>query len=121
VLGACSIIGPSSFVRLFLAFFGSVMSGLLCASCYLYISAAPASHLWLDAVFVLVNPLGEHPLQEHKYAYMIWAGVTTLGLLRWYCGWECGFYDVVDEMRVDGKGRSGATAVLRKPLLRDEV
>jgi len=114
VVGLCSVIGPSSFVRAFLALVGSALGGLMCASCYLYIKAPPASHLWLDAVIVLFNPLGVHTLMEHKHAYMIWAGATTLGLLRWWCQCECGCYEYVDEMCVDAKsGRPGITAMLK--------
>lgn len=115
VLGGLSVVGPSSYVRFFLTLFGSAVGGLMVASCYSFIREPPADHEWLSAVFALIEVQGS--FHTHLHAYMIWGGFLALGLLRWLTRWECGFYDVVEEVQMGPDGRPTVTALLRKPLL----
>mmetsp|Transcript_25941 Transcript_25941/g.39438 ORF Transcript_25941/g.39438 Transcript_25941/m.39438 type:complete len:189 (-) Transcript_25941:403-969(-) len=112
VIGALAVIGPSSFVRFFLSLFGSTVAGLFCASCYVFFTAPPASKCWLDVIIILLS--GE---KYNKVAYLIWLGVSALGLLRWITGWECGFYEVVDELSVE-KRHVKSLWQMKKPLLK---
>mmetsp|Transcript_124180 Transcript_124180/g.359122 ORF Transcript_124180/g.359122 Transcript_124180/m.359122 type:complete len:300 (+) Transcript_124180:83-982(+) len=114
VLGALAVVGPSCYVRFFLATVGSCVAGLLVGSCYLYLKVPPESHLFLDTVFYLINGDGFHFNKgelhdQHMPAYALWATFFVLGMLRWKFRWECAFYEVVDEVQLRG--------TIRQPLL----
>lgn len=107
-LGVLAVAGPSSYVRCFLAIVGSFTAGLFASACASYFSGVAASPFWMDAVYTLLK--GNGSVAE----YVLWGTLLFLGILRWATGWECGLYDVVDEVEM---AESGQVTVLAKPLL----
>lgn len=105
-LGAFSIAGPSSFVRFFLAVVGSAVGGLMVGGCASYF--AGFSPFLLGSMGRLLHGYGT--IAE----YVLWFSLFFLGILRWFSGWECGLYAVVEEIEMDDQGQ---VAVLTEPLL----
>lgn len=80
VLGAFSIVGPSSYTRPFLAFVGSAVGGLMIVSSACVAWSDFAGHtqdiLWLDAALQLLGGKGSKP------SYVAWAVAVLIGALR---------------------------------------
>eukprot|EP00406_Dinophysis_acuminata_P008648 CAMPEP_0179230178 /NCGR_PEP_ID=MMETSP0797-20121207/10706_1 /TAXON_ID=47934 /ORGANISM="Dinophysis acuminata, Strain DAEP01" /LENGTH=387 /DNA_ID=CAMNT_0020937251 /DNA_START=40 /DNA_END=1204 /DNA_ORIENTATION=- len=81
VVGACAVLGPAAFVRLFLAVVGSGVAGLMVASCYVFFHAGEKAS-WVGTVLSVFT--GSGPL----YSYAIWAIFALVGVLRWWFGTE---------------------------------
>jgi len=110
VMGLVSIVGPSSFVRFYLALLGSAISGLLVAAFLNLFAGYSGSPFLMDCILSIVNGDGSY------FEYLVWGFFFFLGFLRWVTGWECGFYAYVDEVEM-GPGGSVTVPYLARPLL----
>jgi len=101
--GAVGVLGPLAAYRGFLAVAGSTTGGLLLASSVSYFAAAAHDRLgphatdepclW-DVAQCLLNGSG------FTSGYMLWVTLLALGMLRWFKGFECALYAVVDEVHM---------------------
>mmetsp|Transcript_94735 Transcript_94735/g.265270 ORF Transcript_94735/g.265270 Transcript_94735/m.265270 type:complete len:204 (+) Transcript_94735:99-710(+) len=101
VVGVLSIVGPSSWVRFFLAAIGSLVGGLAVGGCYLYVRVPPASHLYMDTMFYMLSGKGCATHDPHFPAYVLWATFFLFGLIRWKLRLECGLYTEVVDIPID--------------------
>mmetsp|Transcript_110748 Transcript_110748/g.319982 ORF Transcript_110748/g.319982 Transcript_110748/m.319982 type:complete len:231 (+) Transcript_110748:98-790(+) len=107
VMGVLSILGPSSFVNFFFALVGSAVASLFVAAFANITAGFSGSPFWFDSIWAMTGGRGS------ALEYVTWAALFSLGMLRWYTGWECGIYAVGDEVELEIEG----TFVLEKPLL----
>lgn len=109
ILGALAIAGPSSYVKGFLAVVGSFIAALFVAglTSYLFVGSLARSPFWLDNLSDILNFNGAFG------EYLFFLVFFVLGIGRWVTGWECGIYEVVDEVEM---GEDGQVA-MKEPLL----
>mmetsp|Transcript_12794 Transcript_12794/g.39536 ORF Transcript_12794/g.39536 Transcript_12794/m.39536 type:complete len:359 (+) Transcript_12794:74-1150(+) len=93
VLGALSILGPSTYTRPFLALVGSAVGGLLVASAASVAWTVMTGHasdqpMWLDSALVLLGGKGD------MCWYCIWGTALLLGAIRFCLQWDRQPHDV---------------------------
>jgi len=108
LLGVLGIAGPTAAVRFVYACIGSLTCGLMVASAAGLCTHSSGSELWLDAVASVASGKGTF------LEYALWLSLFSMGMLRWFFGWEFALYDEVDDLEL---GEGGAFMVLNRPLL----
>jgi len=114
-VGGLGILGPGALTRLFLSVAGSILAGLLVASCLallVHAQVEPGTRL-LDAVFSVLEGKGPYA------GYWLWLVASLLGVLRYLVGFECALWHYVDDVHVDESGRVvGIGSAASKPKSR---
>eukprot|EP00406_Dinophysis_acuminata_P079614 CAMPEP_0179260672 /NCGR_PEP_ID=MMETSP0797-20121207/26462_1 /TAXON_ID=47934 /ORGANISM="Dinophysis acuminata, Strain DAEP01" /LENGTH=257 /DNA_ID=CAMNT_0020968763 /DNA_START=133 /DNA_END=902 /DNA_ORIENTATION=- len=108
--GVLSIMGPSSFRRVFLALTGPMAGALMVASLFAFIFA-DSSTTWLDAMALLVVGKGS------AVGYMVWVALLAVAFCRWLFAWDFWLFDWVDEVCSADAVSNLCRDTLQKPLL----
>mmetsp|Transcript_45401 Transcript_45401/g.97331 ORF Transcript_45401/g.97331 Transcript_45401/m.97331 type:complete len:385 (+) Transcript_45401:89-1243(+) len=93
-IGALTVLGPSSFLRLALPMIGSAVAGFLVAAwCSVMVGEIRHDSMsWVDCATLLLQGNAAWTL------YALWLFIWCLGLLRWVMGIECSLYTFVDDV-----------------------
>lgn len=98
--GVLSVLGPSTFVHVFLPVVASAVGGLLAAGCAEFFVSESAHASLQDSCGLLLDGTGGW------FGYFLWIVLLILGVLRWIFAVECSLWDVVDDVVMaepDGK------------------
>lgn len=88
-MGVLSVLGPSSFVRIFWPVVGSGIGGLMAAGFFQPANDAPSL---IDGMELLVDGAGT------SFGYFLWLMLVLLGIARWVAGVECSLWEFVDNV-----------------------
>lgn len=135
VAGACgflSVLGPSSFTRIFMAVAGSAVGGLLASGCMCYVAACvgvdsgdPSARasgfsddgsagMWpsvFGAMQALVMGYG------FDFGYGLWFVLMAMGIFRYALGFECDLRDMLFEPDVVNADSIVVPSQMTSPLL----
>jgi len=98
VAGAFGVLGPSSYVRVYLPFTGSLVGGLLLAGFFEYAQSSGDVSL-LDAMMSILTG------SSGWFIEFLWLGLLALGMFRWVQGIDCSLWEVVDDVSLPDHGK----------------